>query len=172
VSTWSQRRLVCTFRRQLSPRAISKQRQYSYFCTSKASKVRTRRLAHAFYRQHVYFCTSKASKVRTRRLAHAFNLHAVAFFGPFDRLLLRLSILARGPHLLATCGTQCTCCTGTKVQILTQLRESQHRGVQEEVLLYLLYWYKSTNTDAAAGVSAQRGGGGGIVLSESLNRGV
>ena len=90
------------------PRAISQQRQYLYFCTSKASKVSTRLLAHAFYR------------------------HAMASFGPFDRLLFRLSILARGPHLLATGGTQCTCFTGTKVQILTQLRESQHRGVEEE----------------------------------------
>ena len=62
------------------------QRQFLYFCTSKASKVRTWRACRAAasllrvphlrkgnldvgaQRQYLYFCTSKASKVSTWRL--------------------------------------------------------------------------------------------------------
>jgi hypothetical protein len=46
--------------------------------------------------------------------------------------------------------TQFTCFAGTKVQMLTQLLQV-HRGKSIAVeIVYLLYWYKSTNTDAAA----------------------
>jgi ribosomal protein L24E len=49
-------------------------RQYLYFCTSKASKLRERipreRIPRAWppphLRQYLYFCTSKASKLRER----------------------------------------------------------------------------------------------------------
>ena len=40
-----------------------------------------------------------------------------------------------------------TCLTGTKVQVLTP-EELQAAGDERVQLLYLLYWYKSTNTDA------------------------
>jgi hypothetical protein len=61
------------------------------------------------------------------------------------------------PHTL---GTQFTCFTGTKVQILTHkahvrrclfahCRARGARGARlEGTQFYLLYWYKSTNTDA------------------------
>ena len=52
-------------------------------------------------------------------------------------------------------GTQLTCCTGSKVQILTQLHtcycvwKQKLECLSKQVLsfLLLLYWHKSTNTD-------------------------
>ena len=52
-------------------------------------------------------------------------------------------------------GTQFTCFTGTKVQILTQLLAQLSRRSCCNLLFlsYLLYWYKITNTDAATGAA-------------------
>ena len=46
-------------------------------------------------------------------------------------------------------GTQFTCFTVTKVQILTP--EELGPGIPRSISVYLLYWYKRTNTDAAGG---------------------
>ena len=51
-------------------------------------------------------------------------------------------------------GTQFTCFTGTKVQILThrgiaeRLEDTREVGERRTSSVYLLYWYKSTTTDA------------------------
>jgi hypothetical protein len=45
-----------------------------------------------------------------------------------------------------------TCCTSTKVQILTLTHVGKGAGV---VCNYLLYWYKGTNTDAKTGTKVQ-----------------
>ena len=69
-----------------------------------------------------------------------------------------------------TQGTQFTCFTGTKVQILTLLPNASglacssppsnpHGGAWllcERYPVYLIYWYKSTNTDAAAWLLRKR----------------
>jgi hypothetical protein len=49
-------------------------------------------------------------------------------------------------------GTAVTCFTSTKVQILTQLRRRREAGASScgRYSVYLLYWYKSTNTTDAA----------------------
>ena len=46
-------------------------------------------------------------------------------------------------------GTQFTCFTGTKVQILTQWSSClrSYTPLSAQVLSLLAYWYKSTNTD-------------------------
>jgi hypothetical protein len=44
-------------------------------------------------------------------------------------------------------GTHFTCFTGTKVQILSLFGRQRPPGAAR-YSLYLLYWYKSTNTDA------------------------
>jgi hypothetical protein len=48
---------------------------------------------------------------------------------------------------LSVLGSQFTRFTGTKVQILTLLRR---RAERLRFSVYLLYWYKSTNTDSPA----------------------
>jgi hypothetical protein len=55
---------------------------------------------------------------------------------------------AEGPSAHHTClGTQFTCFTGTKVQIMTQ-KDLVRITHMSRYSVYLLYWYKSTNTDA------------------------
>jgi hypothetical protein len=59
----------------------------------------------------------------------------------------------------AEAGAQFTCFTGTRVQILTQLvrrarLRKRLRGSRCSV--YLLYWYQSTNTDAAVAVARKQ----------------
>ena len=57
--------------------------------------------------------------------------------------------LARERHVVACLsGTQFACFTSTTVQILTQML-SACCGVTVGHSIYLLYWYKSTHTDAA-----------------------
>jgi hypothetical protein len=62
---------------------------------------------------------------------------------------------------------QCTCFTGTKVQILTlvahdsaledaMLIEAHSRYGNRWYRVYLLYWYKSTNPDAARRTTGRR----------------
>jgi hypothetical protein len=46
------------------------------------------------------------------------------------------------------CAQQFTCFTGAKVQILTQRHTRQIQLRNIFIALYLLYWCKSTNTDA------------------------
>jgi hypothetical protein len=49
-----------------------------------------------------------------------------------------------------TAGTQFTCFTSTKVQILTPdelVQQHSHHVASLKSLVYLLYWYKRTNTD-------------------------
>jgi len=56
------------------------------------------------------------------------------------------------PLAVALLGSQFTCFTGTKVQILT-LRHASHimwRTQYHIFSVYLLYWRKSTNTEAAS----------------------
>jgi hypothetical protein len=55
---------------------------------------------------------------------------------------------ARGP------GPQFTCFTGTKVQILTQ--KALQRRERRRSSVYLLYWHKSTNTDAEGAAERER----------------
>ncbi len=62
-------------------------------------------------------------------------------------------------------GTQFTCFTGTKVQILTrQYKLVCNCAEHPRCSVYLLYWYKSTNTDAvctpARSTQAQKSSGG------------
>ena len=56
---------------------------------------------------------------------------------------------------VATAGAHVTCFTGTKVQILTQSVVARvGRGCYGRCSLYLLYWYKGTNTDAEGAAAA------------------
>ncbi len=49
---------------------------------------------------------------------------------------------------LGTSGTPFTCFTSTKVRILTLVFKGASTGVRVlSLLVHLLYWYKSTNTD-------------------------
>jgi hypothetical protein len=54
------------------------------------------------------------------------------------------------PRALGGAGTHFTCCTGTKVQILTKEGVRAREALEVQALVYLLYRYKRTNTDAAA----------------------
>ena len=64
---------------------------------------------------------------------------------------------------------QFTCFTGTKVQMMTQLgqlelgKRGPYRRASIQAAVYLLYWYKSTNTDAAGAGGARQAG----AISES-----
>jgi hypothetical protein len=75
-------------------------------------------------------------------LAHV-GTHVTRFTGTKVQILKRMALL------LAHGGAQFTRFTGTKVQILQQKRAATgaRRYLQ---LIYLLYWYKSTNAAAEA----------------------
>jgi hypothetical protein len=93
------------------------QRQYLYFSTSKTSKVRTPTrpvvVASGAQRQYLYFCTSKASKVRT-------PIRPVVVASGIRALQPLVDPIPYKPSLSS--GTQFTCFTSTKAQILTQRR--------------------------------------------------
>jgi aconitase B len=70
------------------------------------------------------------------------------------------------PHLRRAPSAQFTCFTGTKVQILTQMdiyiyitksfcRTAAYPKAYLRCSVYLLYWYKSTNTDTGGGTYIQ-----------------
>jgi hypothetical protein len=68
-----------------------------------------------------------------------------------DELEAEILANCNGQNSVEELGTHVTCLTDTKVQILTQkvlLGESSNRHS-----IYLLYWYKSTHTDADGGAS-------------------
>ena len=94
-------------------RQVSRQLQYSYFCTSKASKLSTEQLRRQSTadlpgaRLHLYFCTSKASKLS------------------IEQLRRQSTADPPGARLLAL-----------QLALMTLVQK------------YLLYWNKSTNTDA------------------------
>jgi hypothetical protein len=68
------------------------------------------------------------------------------------RCLLERSGARKIPSLVT--GTQFTCCTGTKVQILTQIPPLLRATEHTHAMSSLLYWYKSTNADTNADACA------------------
>jgi hypothetical protein len=94
---------------------------------------------------------------RSSRLRICANVCAFFFFGA--QVQLRVDELAAHAHSTQLegegkeAGSQFTCFTGTKVQILTQLEAeiaAAHSNLEVCALVYLLYWYKRTNTDAGS----------------------
>ena len=87
-----------------------------------------------------------------------------AFFF-LEQVQLRVDELAAHAHTTQLegegkeAGSQFTCFTGTRVQILTQLEAevaAAHSDLEVCALVYLLYRYKRTNTDGAIGRDSRR----------------
>jgi hypothetical protein len=119
------------------------QRQYLYFRTSKASKLSTCRNPHAPFCQYSYFCTSKASKLSTS-----------AVLTHHDHMLLSAACETHGKRLqhLCFCTSQylhfCTSKANT-TPTCSSRPPARRTASRRRCSLYLLYWYKSTNTDAS-----------------------
>jgi hypothetical protein len=77
-------------------------------------------------RQHLYFCTSKASKLGGANSPPSASANSAPNSGPVFTAPARYA------------GTQFTCFTGTKVQILTPAALWRHI---RDYSVYLLYWY-------------------------------
>jgi hypothetical protein len=95
--------------------------------------------------QYLNFCTSKASKLSSGFLSH--------FLEGLNCGKLKVSVF-----VLCTSKASNLSFTGTKVQILTPVAtslvlflEPPRRGLVK--LSFLLYWYKSTNTDTCGDLS-------------------
>jgi hypothetical protein len=102
--------------------AAETERQYVYFCTSKASKLSASASLLGSVeteRQYVYFCTSKASKA-SKASTSASLLGSVA--------------MLEAPLVCAS--------------IITKSARSADRPATWRHSVYSLYWYKSTHTDA------------------------
>jgi hypothetical protein len=101
---------------------------------------------------------------RHARAAHPFRFYCSVYllYWCSVYLLCWIHVGTHAPHIHSGFTAQFTCFTGTKVQLLTLL---PHITVVRSLFLaagtglYLLYWYKSTITDAAGTRHARLGAG-------------
>jgi hypothetical protein len=98
--------------------------------------------------------------LQASRAGHSQCTQFTCFPGTKVQMLTLRACRRKGPAIRSACGalfdtgTKFTCFTGTKIQILTRCLVCHSLLLgrwNSRRQLYLLYWYKSTNTDAVLG---------------------